>query len=228
MMQAGPVATVISLSYPLRPDAPLPPAIPPIQIAQQYSIQADGTNVYILTLANHAGTHVDAPRHVIADGLPISAFAPHELIFERPVVIDLPLADRAVVRPEHLARHAAAIRAADMLLLRFGYGSIRAREPARYRDQCPGFGVEGATYLREQCPDLRALGMDVPSLSTIACLEETMPAHTVLLEGAERRFLIVEDMHLDQDLGGLAQVWLAPLFVEGVDSAPCTVYGVMQ
>jgi kynurenine formamidase len=221
-------AKIVRLSYTLRLDDPLPPAIPPPRLAPLYSLaKGDDANVVALTLANHSGTHVDAPRHVIADGVPITAFAPEELVFERPVVIDLPQDDRAIVGPDELAQRAGAIASADILLVRFGYGPVRAGEPARYRDRCPGFGVQAATYLRERFPGLRAIGMDVPSLSTIASLSETMRAHNILLGGAGRRFLIIEDMNLDQDLSGLGQVWVAPLLVDGFDSAPCTVFGVV-
>ncbi len=228
-MSLGQAARVLRLSYTMRADDPLPPAIPPLGVAPMMSLaDGDDANVYILTLANHAGTHVDAPRHVEAAGLPITLFAPHEFHFTRPAVVDLPLPDGAIVGPDDLAPHAAAIAGADILLLRFGYGPVRSGEPARYRDGCPGFGVEGAAYLRAHVPDLRAVGMDVPSFSCIRHLDETMRAHNVVLGGEGRRFLIVEDMDLDQDLGGLAEVWLAPLLVDGTDSAPCTVFGVVR
>jgi hypothetical protein len=54
-----------------------------------------------------------------------------------------------------------------------------------------------------------------------------MRAHNVVLGGAGRRFLIVEDMDLEHDLAGLSEVWLAPLLIEGTDSGPCTVFGVL-
>jgi len=220
---------ILALSYPLRVDDPLPPAIPPLRLAPKYSLAAgDDANVFIITMANHSGTHVDAPRHVEATGLPITAFEPSDFYFEQTVVVDLPLPDGMVVRPEDLTPHAAAIRSADLLLVRFGYGAVRSRAPARYRDQCPGFGVESASYLREHFPGLRAVGMDVPSFACIKYLDETMRAHNVVLSGEGRKFLIVEDLNLDQDLRGLTEVWIGPLLVEGTDSAPCAVFGVVR
>jgi len=227
-MNARP-AKILRLSYPLCLNDPLPPAIPPLQLARKYSLDAgDDANVFIITMANHSGSHVDAPRHVEAVGLPITAFEPSDFYFAKPAVIDLPLPDSTVVRPKDLIPHASTIRSADLLLLRFGYGPVRTQAPSRYRDQCPGFGVASATYLREQFPDLRAVGMDVPSFSCIHYLNETMRAHNVILGGEGRKFLIIEDLNLDQDLGDLREVWVAPLLVEGTDSAPCTVYGVLR
>ncbi len=223
------LANILRLSYPLRLNDPLPPAIPPLQLARKYSLDAgDDANVFIITMANHSGTHVDAPRHVEATGLPITAFAPSDFYFDRPAIIDLHLSDGEVVQPEHLVPHANTIRSADLLLIRFGYGPVRSQAPSRYRDQCPGFGVASATYLREQFPQLRAVGMDVPSFSCIKYLSETMRAHNVVLGGEGRKFLIIEDLNLDQDLSDLREVWVAPLLVEGTDSAPCTVYGIAR
>jgi kynurenine formamidase len=92
----------------------------------------------------------------------------------------------------------------------------------------PGFGIESARWLRQNCPDLRAVGMDVPSIACIAKLEETMPCHHELLAGELRRFLIIEDMKLDQDLRGLREVRISPWLVGGMDSGPCSIVGIIE
>jgi hypothetical protein len=40
--------------------------------------------------------------------------------------------------------------------------------------------------------------------------------------------LIIEDMDLSANLNGLKQVWVAPLLVEGIDSAPYTIIGIFD
>ena len=69
--------------------------------------------------------------------------------------------------------------------------------------------------------------MDVPSVACIAALEQTMAAHHELLAGPGRRFLIIEDMHLEHDLTSLRQVRLCPWRVRGMDSGPCSVIGTL-
>ena len=220
---------LIFLGYPLQVDTPTPPAIPAIELAPLLSLdKGDDANVTIIRAASHTGTHVDAPSHVEPQGITISDFRPDELIFQHPVVVDLTLADCQVVQPGDLEPFLAEMKRADLLLFRFGYGEIRQADPARYSSQCPGFGVESAQFIRDHLPGLRAIGMDVPSLACIAELDRTMAAHNVLLGGQGRRFLVIEDMKLDEDLSTLEEVILAPWWIRGLDGGPCLVIGKIK
>jgi arylformamidase len=216
------------LGYRLAPDAPGPPAIPAIQREPFLKIESDGANVTMLKLTSHTGTHLDTPYHVIPDGYNLSDFDAGDFVFTAPVVFDLPLDDCVVVQPEHLEPFIEAGQEADLLLFRFGYGGVRRDEPERFSGKCPGFGVESARFLRDNFPKMRGLGMDVPSLSCIEYLDETMEAHHVLLGGEGRRFIVIEDMNLDQDLSGLTTVIVAPLLVDQIDGGPCTVFGELS
>ena len=208
-------------------DGPRPPAIPAPELTDLYTVAKDGASVQILRVANHTGTHVDSPCHVVEGAVRITDFRPEELIFTRPAVIDLRLPDATVVMPSHLEPFAERLQQADMALFRFGYGEVRRTDPKRFSTRCPGFGVESARWLRQTCPQLRAMGLDVPSVAVIACLESTMPAHNELLAGDGRRFFIIEEMNLDQDLSGLVEVRLNPWLVQGMDSGPCSIVGVL-
>jgi arylformamidase len=219
----------VFLSHPLSMDTPTPPAIPRMELSPFMSLdRGDDANVTLIKVVTHTGTHVDAPRHVTPRGLALSDFLPGELVFDRPVVLDLPLEDDVLVMPSHLEGLARGHSDADLVIVRFGYATVRASDPKRYSSHCPGFGVESAAYLLEKFPRMRALGMDVPSLSCIRFLDRTMKAHNVLLEGEGRRFLVIEDMKLDMDLAGLASVVLAPLWISGADGGPATILGRLK
>ncbi len=216
----------VFLSYPLSRETPTPPAIPKMELSPFLSLEkGDEANVTLVKFATHTGTHVDAPRHVSPRGLALSDFLPGDLVFDRPVVIDLPLEDDVLVMPTHLQGVARGRSEADLVMFRFGYGNVRKSDPKRYSSHCPGFGVESAEILLQEFPRMRALGMDVPSLSCIRFLDRTMQAHNVLLEGDGRKFLVIEDMKLDHDLDGLASVIIAPLWISGADGGPATILG---
>lgn len=219
----------LRLSYDLTLDGPLPPGIPSPHLEQISDIaRGDVSNVFVLTLTNHSGTHVDAPRHFIVDGLPIGDFEPAEFVFARPVVCDVSLGDAEMVQPAHLAPHAGRIATADLLLIRTGYAARRRDDPERYRTVSPGFSAAGARYLRDRFPALRGVGLDTVSLACIAHVAEGIEAHRILLGGPGRRFLIIEDMNLEHDLTTLRQVIVLPLLVKGWDSGPCTILGLIE
>ncbi len=220
------MAQYVFLGFPLSTETPSPPAIPSIELSPFMSIDADDANVTRVTLTTHSGTHLDTPCHVIKGGLTLSDFGAEDFVFTHPLVIDLPLEDEATVQSAQLEPFAARGENADLLLFRFGYGPVRRAEPARYSAHAPGFGIESAQFLRERFPRLRAVGMDVPSLSTIAHLDETFQAHHVLLGGEKHKFLVIEDMNLEHDLAGLSMVVVAPLWIAGLDGGPCTVIGM--
>jgi arylformamidase len=217
----------VELSHRLTEDAPLPPGVPRMQVLQHYSIaRGDVSNLFVLQLSNHSGTHIDAPWHFIASGLRICDFRLEEFVFERPLCLDLAVGDGQLLEPAHFEPHAEALSQADLLLVRTGYTRVRRESPDRYSLQSPGMSVHGASYLADQFPRLRAIGLDTISLAAMQHLEEGLEAHRILFRGDGRRFLIIEDMNLDYDLSQLRRVIALPLFIEGVDSSFCTVMGI--
>jgi kynurenine formamidase len=219
----------IFLGFPLSADSPNPPAIPKLELSPFLSLKnGNEANVTMLKVTTHTGSHVDAPCHVIEGGISISDFRPDEFIFTHPAVLDLRLNDEVVVQPEHLEPFVEQAKSADLLLFRYGYGLVRRTDPKRYSMKCPGFGVESAQYLVRNFPAVRAMGMDVPSLSCIAYLDKTMAAHNILLAGNGGRFLVIEDMNLEHDLSHLKTVILAPWLIAGLDGGPATIFGMLD
>lgn len=81
--------------------------------------------------------------------------------------------------------------------------------------------------LRHLKSSIRAVGIDWISASSFIHRKEGRAAHRAFLnpEGEGDPVLLVEDMNLFADLTRMSRVLVAPLIVEGIDSAPCTVVG---
>lgn len=220
---------VVFLNHPLSPENPNPPAIPKPEFTPFMSLsRGEDANVTMIKVVSHTGTHVDVPFHVIGNGIRLTDFRAEEFHFKHPSKIDLNLPDETIVMPEHLPHATENNKNSDLILFRFGYGEIRKSDPGRYSMKCPGFGVESAEYLLSEYPNLRCVGMDVPSFSCIAYLDKTMVAHKVVLAGNKGRFLIIEDMHLDQDLSALKSVVVAPWMIKDLDGGPATIFGYLE
>ncbi len=216
------------LTYPQRSDAPSPPAIPTIKMSPFLTIDKDDANVTMMQLVSHCGTHLDVPRHVFKDGDTLTDYGPQDFVFHKPMVLELEFGDTHVVSAADLEPFVADYQQADFILFRFGYAEVRSSDKERFSVKAPGFGVEGAAFMRKSFPHLRGIGMDVPSLSTIEYLDDTFAAHLELLGGEQRRFIVVEDMNLEHDLSKIKQLFVAPLLVDQLDGAPCTVFAVVE
>lgn len=183
--------------------------------------KGDSSNSYIIEMPNHLGTHVDAPRHFDLSGRSIAEYSIESLIFRNPLLLNIPKQDSELIMAEELEVHKDRIAKADILLIKTGFQKFRASDPERYSMHNPGLSSSAASYIVKNFPRLRALGLDTISLSSVDHREDGRLSHKILLSG--RDFFIVEDMDLAKLTESPKMIIVVPLFIEGIDSAPCVV-----
>jgi kynurenine formamidase len=219
---------LIKLSYNLSEHTPFYSTLPKPKLDQIYNLsRGHACNSFYFTTSNHAGTHVDAPRHFNPAGRAITDYALDEFFFQTPAIVDIPLLDEELIQPAHLEPALIHVPAeTDVFLMRTGWGRYRDNE-RRYVDHAPGFGPAAANLLMERFPALRAIAMDIPSVSALSHDAEGAEAHRVFLGCtvyAHRPILLIEDAHLPADLPAVHRVTLMPWLFDGLDSAPCTLF----
>lgn len=214
------------LSYPMSRTAPRPPAIPEPKLTEFMSIRETGANVMFLQVYNHTGSHLDTSGHVFENGVSICDFKPQDLIYHNVHVVDLThLADDTIVTPDHMKPFIDAGCSADALIVKFGVEEWRKNDPDRFSNHCPGFCKETAAYIHEKMPKLRLIGTDVPSIACIPHLDETMDAHNAFFAHAKlERFIIIEEMKLNEDLTNIRRMIVSPWLFEGMNSGPCVIW----
>ena len=186
--------------------------------------KGDPANVFSFTMENHWGTHIDCPAHFFENGLRVADYSPETWFFQKPFVLPLKLEENSLVGPEDIGK---IPEGTDLLLIKSGFSCFREIE--KYTHNNPGLKPEVAIWLRERHPYVRAVGLDFISLSAYQNRALGREAHRTFLDpnGVNAPILIIEDMDLSHDLSGLEEVWVAPLRVDEMDSAPCTVIGVL-
>jgi kynurenine formamidase len=214
------------MSHILSENGPYPPAIPPLEVTSYLDIAHGGGNVFSAKMTSHSGTHIDAQAHVKVGGKPVTEFPIRQFVYEKPYVADIPMNDRELFTPEHFYPHAEQMKKCDLLLIRTGHQKYRNSDPSRYIMDNPGFSIKCAKYLHDNFPDMKTLALDTPSFSAMSLLDEGMPAHLTYI--GERCGFIIEDVNMDFDLSGLKRVFVAPWFMQGLDSAPCTIIGEVE
>jgi len=222
------MARFVRLSYEIRPESPGWPGNPTYAWEQVSSTErGDVANFGVIHLGNHFGSHLDAPNHFNPDGRKVADVPLERFVFERPRLVDVPKGERELVTREELERHDAAVREADLLLIRTGWGAaVRARDPERYSAEGPGVSPEACEYLIDK-PGLQAIALDCVSLAAYRRLEpEGIVAHQILcgVGRGDRFVVIVEDVELAAYPADARRVFAIPLFPAGADSSPCTVF----
>ena len=212
----------IYLSHPLSNDTPLYGGARNINIEQNTCIcNGDTANSLTLSFPNHAGTHVDVPYHFFTNGKKLTDYDASQWIFNKPKLIDVPCEDGYLVTYNDISEKIN--NDTDLLLIRTGYEKFRHKP--KYWQKNPGLCVDLAKQLRLKHPNVRAIGMDIISLTSRLHREEGRKAHREFLGDhyPSSPIVLIEDMSLINYKDIITNVLIAPLIVNDADGAPCTV-----
>lgn len=202
----------------------------PFAIKDSRSIsKGDSCNTFILNLPNHLGTHIDCPRHFFDSGKAICDYKIEDFIFSNPVVIDCQKQDNDLITRDDIKRDDEGLRKGDIVLFRTGFSRFRGSE--RYSTQNPGLDPDTAIFIRTRYPNIRCIGVDTVSISPYQDRKKGREVHRIFLKESPFKgepVCIIEDMDLSIDIDRLEKIFVAPLFINDVDSAPCTVLGILK
>ena len=216
----------IWLSHIIEENTPLYGGGREVVIRNQRSIVAgDSCNTSIISMPGHAGSHVDAPHHFIPEGKSIDDYSPETWIFDNPRLFDISIEAGLLISRDALPRPSESDCEIDMVVLRTGFERFR-REDIFWRD-APGLGIDFVKGLLAQYANLRAIGIDCISVSSLKHRDEGRIVHRILLD---KGVLLFEDLSLNAVMYGatLKQILALPLRVKRGDGAPCTVIGVLD
>ena len=215
------------LSHLLDPAAPHWPGTPAVAATQDTEIGDECPYAsWTMTVPNHFGTHMDAPRHFVPGGTKITELPIEYFTHDKVLFIEFPKDDAEGVMPEDLKPYEEEIKKVTCLLIRTGYEKYRTEDPARYETVSPHVHPETCKYLVETFPDLLVIGFDFLALGTPA--NDLAPiAHRQLLgyDPNQKKFLTcIEDMHLAALPAGckIKRFFNLPLRVINVDSSVVT------
>ena len=131
--------TLYDLTRPVEDGMPTYPGDPEVRVTPHATADADGYRVTALELGTHAGTHVDAPSHVLTDGATLDEFDAEAFRFDARVVDASNLGPRQPIGPD-----AVPDAGADLVLFHTGWDEHWGTD--RYREH-PFLSREAA----EQC-----------------------------------------------------------------------------
>jgi arylformamidase len=194
--------------------------------------KGDDYNTYDLTVGNHCGTHVDAPKHFIETGKEISEYNIAELIFNQPFVLECPKGNDELLSIKDLID--LDLDGYDCVLFKTGFGKYRDKDLNRYLTHNPGISLETIQWIRENYKDIRCLGIDSISISRYGDDENAKKTHLAAFNNNKsygKPLLLIEDMKLDtipENSYLLHKMIIVPWNIKGIDSAPCNVIAALK
>lgn len=201
-----------------------------LKITSIKSLNNGGTcQVFNFELQNHWGTHVDCPAHFFLNGDKVSDYPPQFWHFKSPQLINVHLQQEQVLTDINLQGDPKneINNNTDLLLIRTSWSNLRGTDI--YSSKNPGLSPQLGFNLRNNYPNIRAIGIDIISISPYTNKELGILAHKAFLDpqGSGHPLLLIEDMFLPLEIDKYKEVIALPLIVEGIDSAPLTIIGLL-
>lgn len=206
---------LIDVSVPVSPDLPTWPGDPAVEVRPAKRIaRGDASNVSVLSLGNHTGTHVDPPSHFLEGARSADELDPEALVGPG-WVADLPGAT-GEIGPAEL-EGAGVPPGIERLLLRTpNSGTLRPGAPVLASFACLSLGA--ARWVVDR--GIRLIGVDYLSVERADAPKEH-PVHRTLLAAG---VVIVEGLDLSHAPAGPCEVLCLPLLLAGGDGAPARVF----
>ena len=196
------------LSLPIADGGVIYPGNPAIRITAQQSIAAgNGANVSAVSFGSHTGTHVDAPRHFLNDGMPIDE-VPLDRLIGPALLLEFP-DEVTAVGEEHLRAH--DLGGHTRILLKTRNSALLARR--EFVRDYTYLAPDGAEYLVAR--GVQLVGIDYFSIEQFHSGHHR--THLTLLG---HNVVIVEGLNLIVPAAGVYDFICLPLRLAGLDGAP--------
>ncbi|MGI5837274.1 MAG: cyclase family protein [Chloroflexota bacterium] len=203
------------VTLPISTDLPVWPGDPKPRLDPVHSLAAgDSTQLSMLQLSTHTGTHLDAPRHLLAEGATVDQLAIDRLVGDAwlcRVPPALSLVDAGTLE------EAGIPDGTRRLLLQTTNSGLWDRTPWTFFENYVALAPDGAQWIVDRGIEL--LGIDYLSIDPFD--SEDLPAHRILLTNgvAVLEGLDLRDVEPDRSYYLLC----LPLKLLGVDGAPARV-----
>ncbi|MDZ4288657.1 MAG: cyclase family protein [Prosthecobacter sp.] len=167
-------------------------------------------NLTHLSLSAHTATHMDAPRHFIANGQTMDQM-PLEAVIGKCRVIQVDATNQ--ITPEHLRPH--KLRRGERLLFKTR-NSKRSWKTDTFDRNFVSIRQDAAAYLVER--GVRTVGVDYLSIGGFE--KDGVETHQIMLGAG---IWVIEGLNLAAIEPGRYEMICLPLKIMGADGAPCRV-----
>ena len=203
---------LIDVSVPIHPGMLTYPGDPTASVDRVVDMgQGETSNLSVLSMSTHTGTHVDPPIHFVADGATIDR-VPLNVTVGPTVVVDM----RGVqMIGERELEDAGLPDDTERVLFITDWSARWGEDPSAFPASYTALALEGARWLVER--GIRLVGTDFISIEDADAGGGTYPVHRELLGAG---VVIVEGLDLREAPAGRYTLWCLPLKIRDGDGGP--------
>ncbi|KKR25102.1 MAG: hypothetical protein A3C27_01010 [Candidatus Levybacteria bacterium RIFCSPHIGHO2_02_FULL_39_36] len=195
----------IDLSVVINEKTPVYPGDPKTKIEPAGILEKDGYEDHYVSIGTHAGTHIDAPRHMVKNGRSLDQISVDKFIGKGVLI---KISDKKF---DLDAIKSTNIEQGDIVLFYTGISEVYHQ--SEYYDNYPAITKEIAEYLVNK--KVKMVGVDMCSVD-----HEPFPVHRILLRN---EILIIENLTNLQELENEEfKIYAFPIKLE-IDGAPARV-----
>lgn len=200
----------LDISYPISQDMvhwPRSPIYPHIEPVKDPS-KGDLVTMFQININVHNGTHIDAPRHFIEDGVTIDKM-PFEVMMGEARIIEIQ--DSESIKAEELANY--HIREGERILFKTRNSSLYQLN--KFVEDYVYLTDEAAYLLRDKKVSL--VGIDYLAIGSIKNFDNLFGVHKTLLGNG---IWIIEGLNLNEIAPGTFELICLPLKITSADASP--------
>ncbi len=184
------------------------PDDPPVEINKVLDMtKGDECNLTHLSMAAHAGTHIDSPRHFRKTGASIDKMPPDAAVGKAKVI---EITDKEIIRVEDIRPH--RIRSGERILFKTR-NSKRSWDKKPFRKDFVHLSTEAAEYLADR--KVRTIGIDYLSIGGYN--GNVVEVHNIILKAG---IWVIEGLNLNNIKPGNYELICLPIKIAGSDGAP--------
>lgn len=200
---------LIDISVPLRPEMPVWPGDAPFCHRFVTHLDSGGSSTLSrISMGSHAGTHLDAPMHMISGAAPLEAISLD--VFVGPAcVVEVP--DVMLVTAAHLEARQVP-EGTRRVLLKTRNSSFWSLPDTSFRQDFTALSSDGARWLVDRGVFL--VGIDYLSIEQY---ENGSQVHEILLGN---NVCILEGLDLSAARPGSYELMALPLSIPGIEGSP--------
>ncbi|OPJ57232.1 cyclase family protein [Alkalithermobacter paradoxus] len=184
---------IVDLTHLIHPQMPVFPGTEKPIFEDGNTLEKDGFLEKKIAMYSHTGTHIDAPAHMLKDGMFLDEYEV-EYFSGNGYIIDLTNSKSKYIEIEDLKKYEGKIKYADYLILRTGWSKLWGNDD--YFKGFPTLSLDCANWICKF--KLKGIGIDAISIDNIE--SSTFSVHHIFFKEG---MIIIENLtnldHIEKD-----------------------------